>query len=831
MNPHGLQRVIALTLALLACGGNGQGPEEILVASVTVSPPSSVLEIGGAVQLEAEVRSGGGDLLTRPTTWNSSSSATATVSSTGLVTAVSEGAATIFATVETKAGSASVLVEDTSMPESPSDLSATPLSNAEIEVTWTDNSTKEDEFRIDREDAGASLAETEGGPALVYTQVGVVGANTTSFRDTGLASGTSYRYQVRACNGNGCSESSSGSTEVTTYSELIIETTTLPAGHVGQVYAQTLIASGGHGSSGWSLADGSLPNGLTLTGTGILSGTPTAGGTFGFTVQVVGGGQTATKALSITVSWPAVNITTTSLPDGTTGSAYSETLAAVGGDGSYTWAVSVGSLPAGLSLAPASGVISGTPTTPGTSAFTVQVTSGGLTATAALSLTVDAVLTVTTSSLPGGTAGTAYSATLAAFGGSGGLTWSLASGTLPAGLSLSGGGILSGTPTAGGTFGFTVQVVGGGQTATKALSITVSWPAVNITTTSLPDGTTGSAYSETLAAVGGDGSYTWAVSVGSLPAGLSLAPASGVISGTPTADGTTYFTARVTSAGSANIQALSLVIDPAGGPGLTNECSSPGSGWIWCDDFESNRLGSYFEHVNPGSFSRESGVGVNGSSGMQAHFTTGLVNAGNLKLAFGRTPDPYMNPVDNGTSDYRDVYWRVFLKHQPGWTGGGGDKLSRAMIFAGSDWSQAAIGHVWSGGSGSNYLYLDPASGTDAAGNLQTTGYNDFANLRWLGSQTSSTPIFNSAHVGVWYCVEARMSLNDAGSSNGVFQLWIDGALEAQRTGLNWVGAYNSYGINAIFLENYWNAGSTQEQYRYFDNFVVSTAPIGCGGS
>jgi len=67
--------------------------------------------------------------------------------------------------------------------------------------------------------------------------------------------------------------------------------------------------------------------------------------------------------------------------------------------------------------------------------------------------------------------------------------------------------------------------------------------------------------------------------------------------------------------------------------------------------------------------------------------------------------------------------------------------------------------------------------------------------------------------------------------SNGLFELWIDGRPEARREGLNWVGTYSEYGWNAVFLENFWNRGSPRTQERYFDNFVVSTGPIGCGAS
>jgi hypothetical protein len=214
---------------------------------------------------------------------------------------------------------------------------------------------------------------------------------------------------------------------------------------------------------------------------------------------------------------------------------------------------------------------------------------------------------------------------------------------------------------------------------------------------------------------------------------------------------------------------------------------------------------------------------------MRVQFATGQVSAGALRLAFGKTPSSYFRAVDAGTANYREVYWRVYVKYQSGWTGGGGDKMSRAIVFAKSDWSEAAIGHVWSATSPSpSYLAIEPASGTDTAGNVITVGYNDFTHLRWFGGTPSQTPIFDAAHVGQWYCVEAHMKLNAPGQSDGVFELRINGNLETQRTGLNWLGSYQTYGINAVFLENYWNEGSPQPQERYFDDFVVSTQPIGC---
>ena len=170
---------------------------------------------------------------------------------------------------------------------------------------------------------------------------------------------------------------------------------------------------------------------------------------------------------------------------------------------------------------------------------------------------------VSTSSLPNGTVGVAYSQTLAVTGGTTPYTWSISSGTLPAGLSLSSSGIISGTPTtAGGPTSITFKVTDStSATATKVLSITINSTTLSITTSSLPNGTIGVAYSQTLAATGGTTPYTWSIAAGTLPAGLSL-NSNGVISGTPTtAGGPTSITFRVTDSASATAtKGLSITV-------------------------------------------------------------------------------------------------------------------------------------------------------------------------------------------------------------------------------------------------------------------------------
>ena len=182
--------------------------------------------------------------------------------------------------------------------------------------------------------------------------------------------------------------------------------------------------------------------------------------------------------------------------------------------------------------------------------------------TAQTNINVGGSLQVTTAALPNGAIGTAYDQQLTADGGYTGspYSWSVYSGSLPPGLSMDSGGTIQGTPTASGLFSFTVQVTDqNNNEATKALSLNILMP-LQVTTTSLPNGTNNAAYSQTLAASGGQTPYSWTKISGALPAGLTLAT-NGLISGTPTTNGIFNFTAQVTDAYSSTAaQALALTI-------------------------------------------------------------------------------------------------------------------------------------------------------------------------------------------------------------------------------------------------------------------------------
>jgi len=250
---------------------------------------------------------------------------------------------------------------------------------------------------------------------------------------------------------------------------------------------------------------------------------------------------------------------------------------------------------------------------------------------------------------------------------------------------------------------------------------------------------------------------------------------------------------------------------------------------IWYDDFDvGNPQDLYYEYGNDGGDFVPVSYEQYGSTGraLRARFQQGEVGAGGVKVFYGANPAATggkMHLVRRPGEHFDEVYWRVYLKHESGWVGNPA-KLSRTTILAGANWSQAMIAHNW-GGQG-NLLCLDPASGVEN-GQVVTTGYNDFTNLHWLGIRNGTYPIFATEESGHWVAVESYVKLNTPGLQDGEFAFWIDGKLEARATGLNWVDTWNVYGLNATFLENYWNSGSVRDQERYFDNFVISTEPIG----
>ncbi len=330
-------------------------------------------------------------------------------------------------------------------------------------------------------------------------------------------------------------------------------------------YAETLTGTGGRGTYTWSIVNGTLPTGLSLnSATGIVSGTPTVSGTSIFTVQLADSGsvqEKTTKQFTIVVVSPLI-LSTTTLPQAPINALFSQTLIASGGREPYTWSLLQGALPTGLTLSAATGMITGIPTAPGNYTFVVNLSDAdGKTATQTLSISTSsttsitpaAVLSITTTSLPAGEMNKAYTTTtLAATGGTIPRSWTLVGGLLPPGLTLaSATGIISGTPTAAGNYDLIFQVTDSDlKSTTKTLSINVVDPATAImtisTSTPLPSATVGTMYNKQFALTGGTGPFSWTISTGALPAGLTINSLTGLITGIPAATGSSSFIVKVT---------------------------------------------------------------------------------------------------------------------------------------------------------------------------------------------------------------------------------------------------------------------------------------------
>jgi len=423
----------------------------------------------------------------------------------------------------------------------------------------------------------------------------------------------------------------------------VVTTTSLPSTNRTQAYSQTLTAVGGTAPYTWSLASGDLPAGLSLSAAGVVSGSTTAlvaAGTYNFTAQVTDSSSTpvsATQPLSILVKTPSVVVTpaTDANPDGqtftVTGSGFNPNPPVPGGPtgtGSY---VAFGPDPALLPASPAfyqgtsyyqaavwarlnppsitdgqkamnaDGTFSFTFTTGGspralTAVYTSPAGTYDCTAIQCGILTFRSQgnadrsqdtftpvsfagpLSVSTASLAGGTVGASYSRALTSGGGVAPYSWAVTAGALPAGVTLnSSTGVLSGVPNTAGPTSFTVRVTDSSsipQTATRALSIAVAH------TTNPANARVGVPYSTSVAAFSGVAPYTWSKANGALPPGLSLNPTTGVVRGTPTAEGDFKSTIRVTDSKSPKavkkntklairVAPVAITISPASLPAAT----------------------------------------------------------------------------------------------------------------------------------------------------------------------------------------------------------------------------------------------------------------------
>ena len=619
-----------------------------------------------------------------------------------------------------------VLPADTTPPTAPANLTATAAGSSQINLSW---SASTDNVGV----TGYQIERCQGAGCSSFSQITTT--TTTTYNNTSLLAGTSYSYRVRATDAANNLSGYSNTASATTLDTLTLTSIAVtPANQtITNGATQQFTATGTYSDSStqnissqatWSSSNTGV---ATITSSGLAT-TVSAGST---TISATLSGVTGNTNLTVQVT--PLTITTTSLPNGTLNVSYAATLAASGGTPPYTWSISIGSLPVGLTLNTSTGGISGTPTTAGTFNFTVKVTdtsNPNQNTTKALSITVSAQANSTIwpgTTVPGVadsgpdssvelgvkfrsdssgnitgvrfykattntgthvgnlwsstgtllataiftnetasgwqqvlfsnpvaiTANTVYVASYHATTGhysadvnyfattgvdspplhalangvSGGngvfaygstssfpnQTWNTANywvdvvfsttptatltsiAVTPANQTITNGATQQFTAT--GTYsdsstqnissqatwsssntgvatitssGLATTVSAGSTTISATLSgvtgntnLTVQVTPLTITTTSLPNGTLNVSYAATLAASGGTPPYTWSISIGSLPVGLTLNTSTGGISGTPTTAGTFNFTVKVTDTSNPNqntTKALSITV-------------------------------------------------------------------------------------------------------------------------------------------------------------------------------------------------------------------------------------------------------------------------------
>ncbi len=538
-------------------------------------------------------------------------------------------------------------------------------------------------------------------------------------------------------------------------SDITIQTSSLNSATATEPYSQTLSAAGVTGGNwSWTISSGSLPNGLSLSSAGTLSGTPdtsTEDTQSTFTVLATNSqcqNSPASRSLTLAVGVPPMSITTQSLSDGIYGETYSQTMSATGGQpADYQWSAT--GLPNGLSLSPG-GVLSGTPTTAGTATaqITVADSTGGTPAVSAYyTVTVTfPPLQITTGSLNSGQDTVVYgNQTLTATGGTAMefppqdrpamYVWSATG--LPDGLSLSSSGVLSGAPTQNGTFNPQITVAdaaGNAPSLTQTFTLNIALAPLAFTTTTLT-AIQGQSYNGQIIAQGGQAPYSISLLSGSLPTGLHFND--GTIYGTPTAASGDYqFSVGVSDSQSSPATAqetFNMEIAPSEtSPDITVTGTDTESVW-----------GGYLEQSSS-AFTSVSGTftvptvrstpqnSVSPWIGIDGYGTSNIIQAGVTALA-----------ASNGATSYQ-AWWQTVTAPQNQFEASPGDSINvNIWETSASDW-EITLNDTTSGqGFDASVSYSGPGATAEwvveTPAGSSATGYaatSTFSNLR--ASQTGT---------------------------------------------------------------------------------------------
>ncbi len=402
--------------------------------------------------------------------------------------------------------------------------------------------------------------------------VGNASATTATLSLANVQTADAASYDVAVTNLSGTIFSDAALLTVTTAAPVITNSPLTAAATVGTAFSFAINASG----SPTTYSASPLPAGLNVAAvTGLITGTPTAVGTTSVLLGATNGSGTSNATLTITVSAAGVAPIITNSPltaGGTVGTAFSFAITASNSPTSYTAAP----LPAGLAIAAATGIITGTPTTVGTTSVLLGATNSVGTGQATLTITVAAAgVTPTVTNNPltaAGTVGTPFNFSITAAGSA----TSYSAAPLPAGLSIvNATGAITGSPTAVGTTFVLLGATNSTGTGNATLTITVSAAGVAPSITNNPltaAGTVGTPFNFVVTASGLPTSY----SASGLPSGLAIVSATGAITGIPTQAGVSVVQISATNSTGSQTAALTLTIaNAAVVPIITNLALSP----------------------------------------------------------------------------------------------------------------------------------------------------------------------------------------------------------------------------------------------------------------